>query len=106
MLFDTYQQLAARTAVYPGQRSMEYAALGLANEAGEVAGVVKKFIRDEPEYQQSREQMKKELGDTLWYLSECARTWGLQLSEIAEYNIAKLLDRQDRGVLKGSGDDR
>jgi len=31
---------------------------------------------------------------------------GLSLQEIAELNIAKLVDRKNRGVLQGSGDNR
>ena len=45
---DEYQKLASQTAVYPRNRdsALMYTALGLASEAGEYAGKVKKLIRD------------------------------------------------------------
>jgi len=50
--------------------------------------------------------MAKELGDVLWYVSQLASELGLELDEIASANLDKLLSRQRRGVLSGSGDDR
>jgi NTP pyrophosphatase (non-canonical NTP hydrolase) len=42
----------------------------------------------------------------LWYVSQIASELGLELEEIAEANLEKLLSRQRRGVLSGSGDER
>ena len=42
----------------------------------------------------------------LWYVAQLATEAGLDLDEIAEDNLAKLLSRRDRGVLQGSGDAR
>jgi NTP pyrophosphatase (non-canonical NTP hydrolase) len=50
--------------------------------------------------------MAKELGDVLWYVAQLASELELDLDEIAEENLQKLLSRQRRGVLSGSGDDR
>jgi NTP pyrophosphatase (non-canonical NTP hydrolase) len=50
--------------------------------------------------------MGKELGDVLWYVAQVATELGLDLDAIAEGNIEKLLSRQRRGVLSGSGDNR
>ena len=41
-----YQRKAAETAIFPKEKALEYLALGLTSEAGEVAGKVKKIIRD------------------------------------------------------------
>ncbi len=50
--------------------------------------------------------MSKELGDVLWYVAQLASELDLDLDEIARENLEKLLSRQQRGVLSGSGDDR
>jgi len=103
-----YQRLSRRTAEYPREAWLAYPALGLAGEAGEVAEHAKKAIRDDagsvsPE---RREKMAKELGDVLWYVAQLASELGLDLDAVAQANLAKLLSRQRRGVLSGSGDDR
>ena len=43
---DLYENLAGQTAIFPKDRALEYLALGMTSEAGEVAGKVKKLIRD------------------------------------------------------------
>jgi NTP pyrophosphatase (non-canonical NTP hydrolase) len=86
-----------------------YPALALAEEAGEVAGKVAKFIRksrDDVNVPKLRNDIAKELGDCLFQVSECARMFGYSLQEIAELNEDKLNDRQERGVLVGEGDNR
>lgn len=49
---------------------------------------------------------RKELGDCLFMVACFADALGMDLSELAEENLAKLWDRKDRGVIAGSGDDR
>jgi NTP pyrophosphatase (non-canonical NTP hydrolase) len=56
--------------------------------------------------QERRAAMSKELGDVLWYVAQIATELDLDLDEIAAENLEKLLSRQRRGVLSGSGDDR
>jgi NTP pyrophosphatase (non-canonical NTP hydrolase) len=109
MNFTEYQQRAKGTAKYPviGQ-GVIYPTLGLTNEAGEVAGKIKKVFRDKDGIinEETRQALKAELGDVLWYLAQVATELNLSLDEIAEYNIAKLLDRQARGKIQGDGDER
>jgi NTP pyrophosphatase (non-canonical NTP hydrolase) len=50
--------------------------------------------------------INKELGDVLWFVSEMAYVLGLELEDIAQGNLQKLADRQQRNVLKGDGDER
>jgi len=103
-----YQRLSRRTAEYPREAWLAYPALGLAGEAGEVAEHAKKAIRDDGGEvgEERRAAMAKELGDVLWYVAQLASELGLDLDEVAQANLDKLLSRQRRGVLSGSGDDR
>ena len=108
MELSDYQRTSRRTAGYPRDAWLAYPALGLAGEAGEVAEHAKKAIRDDggeitPE---RRAAMAKELGDVLWYVAQLATELELDLDEVAQANLDKLLSRQQRGVLSGSGDDR
>jgi NTP pyrophosphatase (non-canonical NTP hydrolase) len=109
MNFTEYQQKAKATAKYPViGHGVIYPTLGLTNEAGEVAGKIKKVFRDKDGIisEETREALKAELGDVLWYLAQVATELNLSLDEIAEHNIAKLLDRQARGKIQGDGDNR
>ena len=109
MNFNDYQTKSRKTAGYPAiGHPVIYPTLGLVNEAGEVAGKIKKVFRDkEGEISaETREALKAELGDVLWYIAQVATELDLKLDEIAEYNIAKLYDRLERGKIKGDGDNR
>ena len=108
MTFNEYQDLAKTTAIYPENVKLIYPVLGLCGEAGEVAEKVKKLYRDSkgeiaPEF---KDNLKKELGDVLWYLSAVAGDVDLTLEEIAEANYQKLKDRKERNQIHGSGDNR
>ena len=105
MDFDKYQYEASLTALPTAQR-LEYLIPGLAAEAGEVAGDYAKFIRDETSVADLHFKLHKELGDVLWFVAQIAEHLNFDLSDIAEANIRKLQDRQKRGVLKGSGNER
>ncbi len=85
-----------------------YPTLGLVNEAGELAGKVKKIFRDKEGMigDEDREALKYELGDVLWYLAQIATELDLTLDEVAVANLTKLSSRQQRGVIGGDGDDR
>jgi NTP pyrophosphatase (non-canonical NTP hydrolase) len=106
-----YQQRASRLAIYPEERAIEYVALGLASEAGEVAGKVKKAIRDGKNWtgeqrEDARQAVLGELGDVLWYVSELARQLDCPLERVMQHNVDKLESRQQRGTLTGNGDNR
>ena len=103
-----YQRRSRQTAQYPRDAWLAYPALGLAGEAGEVAEHAKKAIRDDggTVSEERRAAIAKELGDVLWYVAQIATELDLGLDAIAEANLEKLLSRQRRGVLSGSGDDR
>ncbi|WP_045744633.1 nucleoside triphosphate pyrophosphohydrolase family protein [Actinoplanes rectilineatus] len=109
MRMDDYQQAALRTAA-PRDKHNEvfHLLLGLVGETGEIAEKAKKIVRDRGSdfTRWDTGDLTKELGDALWYLAVLADHFGLSLEDIAAQNIAKLADRQSRGVLGGSGDDR
>lgn len=109
LAFDAYQQAAARSsAVVAADHPIIYPTLGLANEAGEVAGKIKKIFRDKAGRisDADREALALELGDVLWYLSDICTKLGIRLEDVATGNIAKIADRAARGVLSGEGDYR
>lgn len=109
MNFEEYQEKSRKTAIYPNVgENFVYPTLGLSGEAGEVAEKIKKVIRDKNGVMddESREMIKKELGDVLWYVAQLASELKLPLDDIAEKNIEKLYGRMERGKIGGSGDNR
>ena len=110
MTFEEYQNKAAVTALYPnhGKNEFIYPTLGLVGEAGEVAEKVKKIIRDDGGKISltKKEELKKEIGDVLWYISQLSLELGLSLEEVAKANIEKLYSRLERNKLHGDGDNR
>ena len=107
--FNTYQAESRKTwGIIPMNHPIVYPTMGLANEAGEVAGKIKKIFRDQNGQitEENRQSLKNELGDVLWYLTQICTELGLTLEEVAETNIEKLASRQERGKLGGDGDNR
>jgi NTP pyrophosphatase (non-canonical NTP hydrolase) len=104
--FYDYQMKAVTTAVYPKTYNISYPALGLAEEAGEVAGKIAKMMRDEIPMQDQKQAIAAEMGDVLWMLAALAHDCGLSLQTIAEMNAEKLKKRQEAGTLHGEGDNR
>ncbi|MEK7473320.1 MAG: nucleoside triphosphate pyrophosphohydrolase family protein [Patescibacteria group bacterium] len=109
MEMNEYQRESRKTAKYPEVGSnFIYPTLGLAGEAGEVAEKIKKVLRDKGGVMDdaTRDAVKKELGDVLWYVAQLATELGLSLDDVATANIEKLFSRMDRGKLGGEGDER
>lgn len=103
-----YQQKTIDTAVYPqagtgGDLELYYLAMGLTSEAGEVAGKIKKLLRD-GKYDPGN--IALELGDVCWYVARLAEAIGYELEDILEINHNKLAKRKETGTLGGSGDER
>lgn len=97
MNFNEYQLQSRRTrpTEQMHEESVVNAALGVADEAGEVAGVAKKHIFHG--HTDNAEKMKEELGDVLWYVAWMADLYGYSLSEVAQGNIDKLRRRYPDG---------
>jgi len=85
-----------------------YPALALSEEAGEVAGKYAKAVRDCNGRidEKRRIEIKKELGDVMWFVAELSTLLDFTLEEVMAGNIEKLQSRKERGVLGGSGDNR
>ena len=113
MQFSDYQQKSRKTAKYPDAgNNFVYPTLGLVGEAGEFAEKIKKLLRDqniETPSQVSadtKQEVLKELGDVLWYVSQLASEFDVELDAVAQGNIDKLYSRLERDQISGSGDNR
>ncbi len=111
MELSDYQKKSRETAVYLNAgNNFIYPTLGLAGETGEVVEKIKKLMRNEGVMsssdisQEKKDEIKKEMGDVLWYLAQLATEFGMSLDDVATYNIEKLLSRKERGVLHSEGD--
>ena len=87
---------------------LNYYLHGLSGEVGEISNKFKKIQRDSDGImsEKMREDFADELGDVMWYMSRLADLLGFSLGDICQGNLSKLADRKERGVLKGSGDNR
>ena len=107
MTLENYQEFTKTTAIYPVNSALEYLGLGLASEAGEVAGKIKKLIRgDVDNVDDIRYDLKLELGDVLYYISELCTQLDFSIKEVLQANADKLVSRKAKGTLRGSGDGR
>ena len=108
MQLNDYLDETNQTAIYPeagtgSDLELYYLSLGLTSEAGEVAGKIKKLIRDG---KLDIGNLAYELGDCFYYLVRLVDAIGYEPEDILTININKLLDRKARGVLGGNGDKR
>ena len=103
MDFEEYQKLSGSYTEIPGTDNVfMYSVLGLNGEAGEVAEIVKKMIRDKGKQlsEEDRQHLLKELGDILWYLSKVASKLEFSLEDVAKANLLKLKERYgDKRIL-------
>ena len=102
MSFDEYQRSALRTTnpTLSSEERLLDAAAGLAEEAGEVLGLVRKRVFQRRET--SAERLVEELGDVLWCLAVTADTLGISLGAVAEANARKLEQRHPQGFQAGN----
>ena len=104
---DWYQEETQKTAVYPRSIEIDYLFNALASEVGEACGKAAKFLRDQDYlFEVYKRDVKAELGDVLWNISQLCNYYGWKLSDVMRENIDKLRDRAKRGVIHGSGDNR
>lgn len=116
MTLNEYQAEAAKTAIYPeagtgSKDAINYCIMLLNAEAGSAANKFAKILRgdfdDDPKGRFAMlDKIVHELEGALWALSQAAYELDVSLQEVGARNIAQLQDRQARGTLRGSGDDR
>ncbi len=109
MTFSEYQKESRKTAIYPDAgKNFIYPTLGLSGESGEVAEKIKKVWRDNncQLNENGKQEIKKELGDVLWYLSQLATELNLSLENIAQSNLEKTNLRSQNNKINGAGDNR
>ncbi len=119
MDFGEYQRLAKMTDVYSkniakgyeredvkAKYRLYYTLFGLCSEVGELQGKMKKIMRRDNPGHCYLNEISKELGDVLWYISQICTELGITMNSVAKENIDKLFSRMDRGQIKGDGDDR
>ncbi len=103
-----YQKKTMETAIYPQAGSgspieLYYLSLGITSEAGEIAGKVKKMIRDGS---LDTVGIIHEIGDVLWYAARLCDALGFELEDVMQVNYSKLTKRKENNVIAGSGDNR
>lgn len=113
MTFNDYQQQAITTDIFQGTTTVsDHAflekAFGLVEESGEVAGKLKRVFREKQGVLSvtDKQEIIKEFGDVLWYISALAHYLDVPLEEVARRNLEKVLSRKARGQTLGSGDNR
>ncbi len=107
MHFSEYQKESRKTARYTNAgKNYIYPLLGLLGEAGEVAEKAKRTMRDGKTTEELKSDIKKELGDVLWYIAQVATELDLSLEDIADNNLKKLFSRMERDKISGEGDNR
>ncbi len=121
--FDEFVESCWMGGTQPLDQQIAITALGLSGESSEVmekilvaaqatvaagnhAERIKKVIRGDDPKPNHFEEIGKELGDILFYVSNQARLHGMSLEEIMDMNVDKLSNRISHGTLRGDGDDR
>jgi NTP pyrophosphatase (non-canonical NTP hydrolase) len=99
--FNAYQLKAGQTAIFPWAGDVEsmtglsYVAMGLAGEAGEIVGKVKKILLDSGGLitDEHRDALSAALGDVLRYAALLATQLDIGLAMVANQGLAKLASR-------------
>ena len=104
--FNKYQIETRKPKIYSDD--IIYPSLGLSGEVGELMNQIKKIYRDDNGKISTvrKTDLKKEIGDVLWYIARVADDLNIDLTEAVELNLEKLNSRMDRGKIGGAGANR
>ncbi|MDO8524713.1 MAG: nucleoside triphosphate pyrophosphohydrolase family protein [bacterium] len=96
---DEYQKFCQWSALPPGEvidkeKEIMWWGLGVAGEAGDIAGCIKKTVGHKNDQTAG---IKENLGDTLWYIAMICNFYGWDLQEVIEGNIEKVKKRYPNG---------
>lgn len=96
MNINEYQEASKRTAgnYKAKNRALSNWGLGVAGEAGDLAGCIKKTLFHKND---QSEGIRENIGDTMWYLAMICNTMGWKLEEILQENVDKLEKRYPSG---------
>ena len=73
-------------------------AIGLCSEGGEIMEIVKKLVfQGKPFDEETVFHLKRELGDVLWYYTQCLIALNVSIEEVVEMNVEKLVKRYPGG---------
>ena len=127
MELNEYQKRAMSTCM-PSCENISYMLLNLVGEVGEFASKVAKAVRKDQvkigwweegkeadendliptgsfaEWNELKEELKKELGDILWQTAGVAYAMNWTLEEVGLGNLDKLAKRKEAGTIVGNGD--
>jgi len=91
-----YQDICKKTALKFKDKEKEILTwgLGMAGEAGDVAGCIKKTFTHKND---QRTGIRENIGDTLWYMAMICNYFNWNFDEVLEENIQKFKKRYPQG---------
>lgn len=95
-MLQKYQQFCSSTSKEFDSKNSEIAnwGLGVAGEAGDIAGCIKKTIFHNNDQIQG---IRENIGDTMWYIAMICNFYNWNLEDILEENMNKLKQRYPNG---------
>lgn len=96
-----YQNFCKKTARKFNSKEKEIFTwgLGIAGEAGDVAGCIKKTFSHGDD---QKAGLRENLGDTMWYIAMICDFFGWNLEDVMKENIEKLMKRHPQGFSQKS----
>lgn len=96
MNLNDYQKAVLKTAASydPKEKEIMTWGLGIAGEAGDVAGCIKKTCSHNDDQTAG---IRENLGDTMWYLAMICNFYSWDLQEVLDENVDKLAKRYKKG---------
>ena len=96
MTGNEYQNLAARTinSELTKTEVLLHALHGISAEDGEIHSFYQKWYQG---HEIDFSELKKEVGDLLWFIAELCGVYDWKLDDVMQDNIAKLLERYPSG---------